>query len=287
MITRAGTPTGQRRRLHRPPETWTETGMPRSTLPPEARKLRWALYGDPDSDAIRGLPLQKGVTEALFADLVVGCIWNYLERATRFKRHESHLHRRLLNQRGVRAIKRSARSWPFAAWHAERALANDAARRAHHDDVVAGARIGSRLFDPVICLYALFRYLVEPKPGETRKDEFEGIEYYVRKYFPRILAVAGLRPQRAAAWRHDSMLRRFRRYGGKTEADRVAFYMFSTDDRLKPYRPAPPPHHPQSGPPDPDLIASIMGRALFRLPESSNATPPKPSRGGQPTHRSA
>ncbi len=196
--------------------------MPRSPLPPEARRLRRLLYDDPDSDCVRGLPLKGRITESLFADLLVGCLHRNQERAERFLAHDRAIHSRLLNEQGVQAIRKAADSWPFAATHAERALAIDRERRRHHDEVAAWAKAEGRFFHPIICLYALFRYLVEPRRGDDPEDPdapLEGIEFYVKTYFPRILNKAGLHPHQKKVWTADNILRTFRRRGGKPAAD--------------------------------------------------------------------
>src|SRR2546427_50389 len=98
--------------------------MPQSPLPPGARRLRRVLYDELDSDCVRGLPLKSGITESLFANLLVGCLPRNQERAERFIAHDRAIHARLLNKKGVQAIRKAADSWSFASSHAERALAN-------------------------------------------------------------------------------------------------------------------------------------------------------------------
>ncbi len=267
--------------------------MARSALPPEARRLRKVLYEAPDCDALRGLPLRKGITESFFADLAIGCLYRHKERAKKFHDHHHRIHARLLNKKGVKQLERAAAVGPAFAHLSSIYLNNDAARLRHHDNVVAWAEAEEEYLHPGVSLYALFRYLVKTtrgdKPGldDVIRPKVQGIEYYVENYFPRILNLAGVLPHRAQQWTHVNVTRYLRREcGGKKAVDRAAFYLFSTDDRLKRYRPPAPPDFPASGPPDPELVASLIGRAMFRLPAPPNNTPPKPSRGGQHTLKS-
>ena len=64
--------------------------------PPEARRLWRVLYdGDEDPDNIndiRGLPLKEGITEKLFAELLVGCLLNYKAAAATLKHRQEEFH---------------------------------------------------------------------------------------------------------------------------------------------------------------------------------------------------
>jgi hypothetical protein len=244
-----------------------------SRLPPEARRLREALY-DEDSDAIRGVPLNPGISESLFADLIVGCLFNYMKRAKKFEEHDRHIHQRLLGKKGIQSIRQSGKSWPFAAKHAEEALALQAEYQRHHQEFLAWERGMSRTLDPILCLWVLFKYLAKPVRGQ-------GVEFYMQKYFPRILRIAGLKPLKAKSWKADNIQRWFRRKGGTKNANSIAVLLLSTDKRLIPYRPPVPAKYLATGPPDPELVLSLTGRALYSISLPRKATPTKDSRGGQ------
>jgi len=253
--------------------------MQRTPFPPEARRLRRALYEDQESDApgtrpLRGLPLRDGITESFFADLVVSCLFNYIKRAEKFEKQDQRIHRRLLNTKGIREIQKSAKHWPFAAVHADRALELQQAWHHHHQEFLAWEKGMSRALDPILCLWVLFRYLVRPEHGN-------GIEFYMKNYFPRILTAAGLRPPKSLRWTAANVERTFRRKGGTRNANLIAVLLLSTDARLRPYRPPVPSKYLAPGPPDPELALSLTGRALFRLPPPSKSASAKPSRGGQ------
>src|SRR5258706_4554136 len=119
--------------------------MQTAQLPQEARRLWKELYQNRDSDSIRGLPLKKGITESLFDDLLVGCLYRNQERAESFAAHDRRNHRRLLNSRGNREIQRIASSpWPAAAQLGSRAVDLQVAARRHHDEVAVWAKAEGR-----------------------------------------------------------------------------------------------------------------------------------------------
>jgi len=133
--------------------------------PPEARRLRRILFkDDKDSDAIlRGLPLRNGITESFFADLVVGCLYNYIERAKKFYEHDKRIHRGFWNKKSIQKLQHMSKDpWPPVARLADLTLKLNDERNKHHDDVVDWAKAESKILDPIVCLYVLFKYLVKP-----------------------------------------------------------------------------------------------------------------------------
>ncbi len=256
--------------------------------PPEARTLYRVLYEDEDHNP-SNLPLV--ISESFFAELVAGCLYRYIERATEWKGHDRAMHQNLHASDCTceRIIKRAA-DWPWARPHAEIALRQSAKLRRRHDDSAAQERSLARLLDPIVTLHALFSHLVRFELYDKTEEfpaERRGIEFYVKHYFPRWLVAAGVRPPQARAWTPENIGRHFRRCGGKRASNAVAFWLLSTDDRLKPYRPSRPTFLPEPDRQHADLIDAAIGKRLFRLPPSRKAATRKLSRGGQHPRRSA
>lgn len=272
--------------------------MPAKEWPAEARRLYRTLYRDEDAECLRGLPLKAGIGEAFFAELVVGCLHNYIERAKRWDRADRLIHQTLHrtncdHERGIHKAEKAwpAKAWPWPAPHAKRALRRWAEGRRAHEKAAAWAKGMAAFLDPVVCLHALFSGLVA-----TRRDQ--GIEFYMTSYFPRILTAAGMDrwtaldleatpDDREVGERRlaGTIGRHFRRKGGKGTSEVVAYYLFSTAPRLLRYRPARPKSLPDPDPQNAALIDSAMGAALFRLPAPRTAAPRKTSRGGQHSHK--
>jgi hypothetical protein len=264
--------------------------MKSADLPPEARRLWKLFYQDEDSE-LHDLRFNEGITERLFAELLVGCLYRNHKRAEKFIEHDRRNHRRLASKKGMQHFRKlAADSIPTVARIGKGNLEIQVLARQHHDSVAAWAKAQARFFGPMVCLYALFKYLVKPQRVEDEVDGSVlsvGIECHMTTSVPDILKRAGIRPHKKSEWTPVNISRTFRRHGGTAAADRAAFYLFSTDDRLKPYRPPAPPEHPRSGPPDPDLMASLIGRAMFRLPAPRKSAAIKPSKGGQQAHKNA
>ena len=265
--------------------------------PPQARELYRVLYKDEDSECIRGLPLAKGISEPFLAELVVGCFHSSGERGRRWEQHDSAMHRRLhrSNCKCLKGVTRAAKAWPAVQPLAERTLLLVEAMREHHHEAARWAKADGRLFDPVMCLHALFRYLVKPTrymdPDDmTDRERLGGIESYMVDYFPRILTAAGI-----PRWKSDlapktqedrrrileKIGRHIRRRGGNRTSDAIAYWILSTEDRLLPHRPPRPESLGPRPPQHADLIDRAIGASLFRMPPARKASPRKPPTGGQ------
>jgi hypothetical protein len=253
--------------------------MPIKDWPARARRLYHALYEDGDSDAIRGLPLKPGISEAFFAELVVGCLYRNQERAEAWEARDRKMHAGLASEETIERIKGAGRDWPFEL-AARQALQVQDKRRREHDEAARMAKAYGRFFDPVVCLNTLFRHLVRPSRGQ-------GIEWYVENYLPRILTVAGIKPRRARAWTRANLEKHLQRNGRAGAVAAVAYYLLSTDERLKPFRPSRPPSLGlEPAPQYAGIMDLAIGRALFRLPDARKAPPAKHSQAGQRTRKS-